>query len=96
MATSYIASTTARSEGASFNLTAGSSRIFYCSPQLAPYETCTLEMTPDSGTTWLPVGVICTHEKDKQQGVVTAQGAGATDFRVIKSPTATATVVYFD
>lgn len=94
MATSYISTATARSEGLGFSLSAGASRQFYCVPALGPYEVCTLEISPDSGTTWAAVGDICTN--DDQIGTVTARGAGASYFRVIKGATESSTVVYYD
>lgn len=94
MATSYISSATAATNGALFNLAAGTSRVFYCDPPLPSGERCTLQISNDTGTTWFDVGDICT--VGNPVSTVTAQGAGASDFRVVKGATATATEVWYD
>tara|TARA_S200002703_G_scaffold1263_1_gene2214 strand:+ start:14796 stop:15089 length:294 start_codon:yes stop_codon:yes gene_type:complete len=96
MATTAIASQTAAANSGTISLAAGSSIQVYSNPALPVGEVVTLERTPDSGTTWLPV-------KDNEfRGVVlsgkvhdnTVTGPG--DFRLRKSVTATATAVYYD
>lgn len=94
MATEDISAGTAADAGTPFSLAAGTSRVYYCDPPLASGERCFLQISNDSGTTYFDVGDICT--VGNPVSTVTAQGTGASYFRVSKGPTATSTSVWYD
>lgn len=96
MTTTAIASTTAAANSASIILASGAIIHVYASSDLNVGETVTLQVTPDTGTTWIPV-------VDKElRGTVLSDLAqsqmihGPGEFRLVKSATASATAIYYD
>lgn len=93
MATEYLAAATAAATGAAFTLTAGSSRLFHCSPPLGGNEKLTLEIL-GSDASYTVVGTLA--DQKNPTGSVTATGEGSSTFKVAKSPTAINKRVDFD
>lgn len=96
MTTIAIASATAAGNSASITILAGDSIHVYASTDLNVGEQVTLEVTPDAGTTWIPVidaeyrGVVLSDTVQSQ--IVSGPGV----FRLVKTATAVATAIYYD
>ena len=93
MSTEYIAVGTTEVLGAEFTLTAGSSRLFYCSPALGANESLILSIK-NADATYSQVGTLAS--SSEPTGTVTATGAGSSTFKVLRSIVSPAKTVYFD
>jgi hypothetical protein len=93
MSTEYIAAGETEVLGAEFTLTAGSSRLFYCSPALGANESLILSIK-NADATYSQVGTLAS--SSDPAGTVTATGAGSSTFKVLRSPVSPAKTVYFD
>ena len=96
MTTTAIASATAEASSAGFSLGTGESINVYASTDLGVGEVVSLQVSPNTGTTWIPVvderyrGVVLSDTVQSQ----TVTGPGY--FRLVKTPTVVATAVYYD
>ncbi len=94
--TTVIASATAAADSSAITLVDGQSISVYCVPKLIDAERVRLERSYDGGTTWVSVGdeeysgTVLTKSVQSQ----TINGPGV--FRLRKSATTSATVVYYD
>ena len=93
MSTEYIAEGATEVLGAEFTLTAGSSRLFYCSPALGANESLILSIK-NADATYSQVGTLAS--SGEPTGTVTATGAGSSTFKVLRSIVNPAKTVYFD
>jgi hypothetical protein len=93
MSTEYIAEGATEVLGAEFTLSAGSSRLFYCSPALGANESLILSIK-NADATYSQVGTLAS--SSEPTGTVTATGAGSSTFKVLRSPVSPAKTVYFD
>tara|TARA_R110000744_G_scaffold270880_1_gene383970 strand:+ start:235 stop:516 length:282 start_codon:yes stop_codon:yes gene_type:complete len=93
MSTEYIAEGATEVLGAEFTLTAGSSRLFYCSPGLGANESLILSIK-NADATFSQLGTLASAENPS--GTVTATGAGSSIFKVLRSTVSPAKTVYFD
>lgn len=93
MSTEYIAEGVTEVLGAEFTLSAGSSRLFYCSPALGANESLILSIK-NADDTYSQVGTLAS--SSEPAGTVTATGAGSSTFKVLRSIVSPAKTVYFD
>ena len=93
MSTEYIAEGATEVLGAEFTLSAGSSRLFYCSPALGANESLSLSIK-NVDATYSQVGTLAS--SSNPAGTVTATGAGSSTFKVLRSIVNPAKTVYFD
>ena len=93
MSTEYIAEGATEVLGAEFTLSAGSSRLFYCSPALGANESLILSIK-NADATYSQVGTLAS--SSEPAGTVTATGAGSSTFKVLRSIVSPAKTVYFD
>ena len=96
MTTTAIATTTGVANSAAISLVSNESIHVYASKDLGIGEVVTLQVTPDAGTTWIPVidaeyrGVVLSDTV--QNRIVTGPGT----FRLNKSDTVLTTAIYYD
>ena len=94
--TTAIASNAAPASSSLISIPAGSTYQFFCSVRLQPGEKIKVEQSADDGTTWTEVDDPMWNGRFLDNQTTRNSLSGPGDFRVTKSSTSVAVVVYYD